>query len=194
MDMNQYLKVERERQYISSMRPVFNRNALFSDTTEDYVSPPEPNPYSKITIRFRTGINNIDRVFMVHDNVRYLMSKESSDRQFDYYEHEIEIEDVEFRYHFEVEVGRISCIYDSRGVAREALPEYAFRVIPGFKTPKWAKGAVMYQIYVDRFYNGDPTNDVLSSEYEYIGDKTVHVDDWGKYPASMGVREFYGGG
>ena len=30
---------------------------------------------------------------------------------------------------------------------------------------KWAKGAVMYQIYVDRFLNGDPTNDVVTGEY-----------------------------
>ena len=193
MEINQYLKVERERQYIAGMRPVFNRNALFSDTTEDYVSPAEPNPYSKIVIRFRTALNNIDRVLLVHNNVKYLMSKESCDGQFDYYEHETEIENMEFCYHFEVEVGRISCIYDTRGVAREAIPEYAFRIIPGFKTPKWAKGAVMYQIYTDRFYNGDPSNDVLTCEYEYIGDKTVHVDDWNKYPASMGVREFYGG-
>ncbi len=193
MEINQYLKVERERQYIAGMRPVFNRNALFSDTTEDYGSPAEPNPYSKIVIRFRTALNNIDRVLLVHNNVKYLMSKESCDGQFDYYEHETEIENMEFCYHFEVEVGRISCIYDTRGVAREAIPEYAFRIIPGFKTPKWAKGAVMYQIYTDRFYNGDPSNDVLTCEYEYIGDKTVHVDDWNKYPASMGVREFYGG-
>lgn len=193
MDINQLLKLEKDRQYISEMRPVFNRKALFSDTTEDYVSPSEPNPYSKIVIRFRAALNNIDRVFMVHKGVRHMMTKESHDDYFDYFDCETEVEDVEFCYHFEVQVGRISCIYDTRGVAKEALPEYAFRVIPGFKTPKWAKGAVMYQIYVDRFYNGDPTNDVLTSEYEYIGDKTVKVDDWGKYPAVMGVREFYGG-
>ena len=66
-------------------------------------------------------------------------------------------------------------------------------MIPGFKTPDWAKGAVFYQIYVDRFYNGDPSNDVLTNEYQYIGDKTVRVEDWNKYPATMGVREFYGG-
>ena len=30
--------------------------------------------------------------------------------------------------------------------------------MPGFKTPDWAKGAVMYQIFVDRFYNGDKSN------------------------------------
>ena len=41
---------------------------------------------------------------------------------------------------------------------------------PGFSTPEWAKGAVMYQIFVDRFYNGDPTNDVEDREYIYIGD------------------------
>ena len=33
--------------------------------------------------------------------------------------------------------------------------------------PKWAKGAVMYQIYVDRFLNGDPTNDVVTGAYLY---------------------------
>lgn len=193
MDIDRILKTEHDRQYIAGMRPVFNRKALFSDTTEDYLSPSEPNPYSQITIRFRSAINNVDRVFMVHDGLKLLMSKESKDEDFDYFSCETEVENEVFSYHFEVQVGRITCIYDSRGVAKEALPEYAFRVIPGFKTPKWAKGAVMYQIYVDRFYNGDPTNDVLSSEYQYINDKTVHVEDWSKYPAVMGVREFYGG-
>lgn len=51
----------------------------------------------------------------------------------------------------------------------------------------------MYQIYVDRFYNGDPKNDVLTDEYRYIGANTVKVEDWNKYPDAMGVREFYGG-
>ena len=193
MDIDRILKTEQDRRYIAGMRPVFNRKALFSDTTEDYLSPSEPNPYSQITIRFRSALNNVDRVFMVHDGLKLLMSKESKDEDFDYFCCETEIENEVFSYHFEVQVGRITCIYDSRGVAKEALPEYAFRVIPGFKTPKWAKGAVMYQIYVDRFYNGDPTNDVLSSEYQYINDKTVHVEDWSKYPAVMGVRECYGG-
>lgn len=193
MDFDRVLRAERNRQYIEGMRPVFNRKALFSDTTEDYVSPCEPNPYSQITIRFRAAANNIDRVFLVNKGVRYLMLKESQDTEFDYFVCEAEVEGEEYTYHFEVQVGKINCIYDTRGVAKEALPEYAFRIIPGFKTPKWAKGAVMYQIYTDRFYNGDPSNDVLTNEYEYIGDKTVRVEDWYKYPAAMGVREFYGG-
>ena len=51
----------------------------------------------------------------------------------------------------------------------------------------------MYQIYVDRFCNGDPTNDVLTNEYHYIGAKSQHVEDWYRYPSSMDVRDFYGG-
>ena len=193
MDFDRLMKAEYNRQYIEGMRPVFDRKALFSDTTEDYLSPSEPNPYSHITIRFRAALNNIDRVFMVNKGTKYIMYKESNDENFDYYACQMEVEEEEFSYYFEVQIGKISCIYDARGVAKEASQEYAFRVIPGFKTPQWAKGAVMYQIYVDRFYNGDSSNDVLTSEYEYIGDKTVKVDDWGKYPALMGVREFYGG-
>ena len=44
-----------------------------------------------------------------------------------------------------------------------------------------------------RFYNGDESNDVLDDEYSYIGEHVTSVKDWGKYPAAMGVREFYGG-
>ena len=34
---------------------------------------------------------------------------------------------------------------------------------------------------------------VLTNEYQYIGEGTVKVEDWDKYRAQMGVREFYGG-
>ena len=30
---------------------------------------------------------------------------------------------------------------------------------PAFETPDWARGAVVYQVFPDRFANGDPTND-----------------------------------
>ncbi|MDE7367356.1 MAG: glycoside hydrolase family 13 protein, partial [Lachnospiraceae bacterium] len=57
----------------------------------------------------------------------------------------------------------------------------------------WAKGAVFYQIFVDRFCNGDESNDVLDNEYVYIGEGTRRITDWEKYPDAMDVRSFYGG-
>ena len=81
----------------------------------------------------------------------------------------------------------------SGGLAKEIVSFYDFRIVPGFSTPDWAKGAVMYQIYTDRFYDGDPSNNVEDNEYYYIGGYSRKVTDWDKYPDTMGVREFYGG-
>ena len=193
MDISQFQRVEKNHQYLTSMRPVFNRKALFSDMTEDYVYPPEPSAYGEVNIRFRSKRNNIDRVFLVSKGEKHLMLKTETDNYFDYYTHSVQLENETLIYYFEVQAGKITCFYDTRGVGKDINEYYHFRLIPGFKTPDWAKGAIFYQIYVDRFCNGDPTNDVLTNEYQYIGDKTVKVDDWNKYPAAMGVREFYGG-
>ena len=193
MDYSMLSRAEWNGIYVNGMRPSFNRKAVFSDTSENYVYPAEPNPYSEIMITIRVEARNVDQVFLIHDEQRYHMDICETSDAFDYYATYIQIEDREFDYYFEIRSGKIVCIYDMNGVGKHTSPEAAFRIIPGFQTPNWAKGAVMYQIYVDRFNNGDPTNDVLTNEYEYIGDKTVHVDDWNKYPATMGVREFYGG-
>ncbi len=193
MDYEKLRQVENNQQYISSMRPVFNRRALFTDTTEQFVTPAEPTPYDLVTIRFRTAKNNVDRVFFVHKGQKYLMSKEKSTDDFDFYEHELQLENEKVCYHFEIQAGRLTGYYDARGLVQESNEYYDMVIIPGFRTPDWAKGAVMYQIYVDRFCNGDTTNDVQTGEYCYIGEQVNHVEDWNRYPAQMDVREFYGG-
>jgi alpha-glucosidase len=121
------------------------------------------------------------------------MTKTESDQYFDYYSHSVQLENEKLTYYFLVQTGKISCYYDTRGVCKDINEYYHFQLIPGFKTPDWAKGAVFYQIYVDRFCNGDPSNDVLTNEYQYIGAKTVRVEDWNRYPQTMDVRDFYGG-
>ena len=193
LDVKHYVKLGQDQSYINSMRPVIRKKALFSDMTEDYVAPAEPNPYSEVKIKFRTAVNNVDLVFLVHNDEKKVMKKVGSDDNFDFYEVTVQLDDVSYLYYFEIKSGRAVLKYDRRGVVRDVNAFYHFEIIPGFKVPAWAKGAVMYQIYVDRFCNGDPTNDVETGEYHYIGDKTVKVTDWNKYPATMGVREFYGG-
>ena len=175
------------------MRPVFNTRALFSDTSAEYVSPAEPDAFSNVKIRFRTAKNNVDYVLLVWHGQKYLMSKVETAVHFDYYEVEVRLTDEKFSYYFEIRSGNLVCYYDMRGCTRDVNEYYNFGIIPGFSTPGWAKGAVMYQIYVDRFCNGDPSNDVLSNEYCYIGEPVIKVDEWGRDPASMDVRCFYGG-
>ncbi len=190
MDYGSLLK---DQQYVAEMRPVFSRRALYSDTTENYVTPAEPAPYTRVKIRFRSKRNNIDRVFLMCKGQRYLMFKVACDAQFDYYEVRLQLDDEKITYYFEVQAGAIVCYYDYRGVTKRPDEHYNFVIIPGFETPDWAKGAVMYQIYVDRFCNGDPDNDVLTNEYHYIGKKSRRVEDWNQYPEEMDVQNFYGG-
>ena len=193
MDFSKIQKIENDQRYIATMRPVFNRRALFTDTTKVYVTPAEPSAYDMVTIRFRTARNNVDRVFFVHKGQKHLMSKVESNEDFDFYAYELQLDNEKVSYYFEIQIGRIVGYYDARGLVHEVNEYYDFVIIPGFKTPDWAKGAVMYQIYVDRFCNGDPSNDVLTDEYCYIGEPVHRVEDWNRYPASMDVREFYGG-
>ena len=177
------------------MRPVFNKRALYSDNTENYIYPVEPAPYSEVTVRFRTERNNVDTVFLELQGTSHLMEKVEETELFDYYELVLELENKSVTYCFKVQSGKMTLYFDQRGAVKEADPDYYFTIIPGFKTPRWAKGAVMYQILIDRFYNGDEDNDVLDKEYFYIGDYSSRVpkEQWGKYPAQMGIREFYGG-
>ena len=186
-------RIQNNQTYMSGMRPVLNKRALFSDMSSEFVCPPDPNPYSIVTIKFRAAKNNIDKVYFVCKNEKHLMMKYKSDDLFDWYEYELELDDEKVSYYFEVSAGKLTCVYDFRGVAKNVEEYYKFVIVPGNHVPRWAKGAVMYQIYVDRFYNGDPSNDVLTDEYNYIGEHVTRVEDWNKYPATMGVREFYGG-
>ena len=185
--------IKKRMQYILNMRPVFNKEALFSDGTEYYRTPAEPKAGDTVTIKFRTQRNNVDSVYLVSQEQRVQMEICGTENGFDYYSAQVTIGEDIFRYYFEIQYGWVTCYYNNQGVCMKHEGRMDFEIYPGFDTPRWAKGAVMYQIYVDRFLNGDPTNDVVTGEYHYIGDKSVQVEQWNKIPAVMGVREFYGG-
>ena len=181
-----------------SMRPVLKKSALFSDGTADYRIPMEPKAGDIVTIRFRAAKENVDMVWLCliqkeGEETKLPMEKTKTSGEFDYYERKVQMEDQPVHYYFQIATGYLSCFYDRRGVAASLRPMYYFTIVPGFTTPDWAKGAVMYQILTDRFCNGDPDNDVLTNEYHYIKTYSQRVENWRKNPASFGVAEFYGG-
>ena len=185
--------LQKVQKYVMQMRPVFQTNALFSDETRNYVEPMEPKPGETVTIRFRTGKNNVDEVYLINGEKRFPMTYEKTRGRFDFYMVQIVMDEEIFRYYFELHAGKIQCFYNKRGISKDVQEYYSFAIAPGFSTPDWAKGAVMYQIFTDRFCNGDPSNDVEDREYSYIRDYSRKVTDWGKCPAYLDVREFYGG-
>lgn len=170
-----------------------NFEAIYSDGTEMFRNPAEPKPYEKVKIRVRTGHSDIDKVYLVEKDTRHIMKIAQSDRLFDYYETVIHLEKEEVSYYFEMHYADRILFYNRLGVQYERTEYADFQIIPGFNVPEWAKGAVMYQIFVDRFCNGDKSNDVVNDEYSYIDEHVSKADDWYRLPKTMDVREFYGG-
>lgn len=193
MEYHQLKHIENKVGYVLNMRQLLKRGALFSDGTADYREPAEPEKNGNVTIKFRAAKDNLDYLFLVSDSERYLMKKSRSEELFDYYEVNVQLGEEVFYYCFEIYIGNSSYYYDKRGLVKNPNRKYSFDIIPGFSTPSWAKGAVFYQIYVDRFYNGDKSNDVESREYVYINEYVNKVDDWNRYPKLVDIREFYGG-
>jgi alpha-glucosidase len=70
-----------------------------------------------------------------------------------------------------------------------------FRLVADCQAPAWVWNTVFYQIFPDRFADGDPSNNVRDGEYEYAG-FSARSRAWGEPPTS-GTRaamvEFYGG-
>lgn len=178
-------------------------SAIYSDETPVFRTPSEPDPGDSVTIRLRTAKDSAERVVLLFENLEMgsLMVKTSSDDFFDYYEGGIVCGKTEVMYRFAVETkdgfrigyDKCGCRYTDNTTFPEFEPSYAFRFQPGFHVPAWSMGAVQYQIFTDRFCNGDPSNDVTNNEYYYTVGHAKHVADWNATPSDTDIRCFYGG-
>ena len=170
------------------------RQALFCDETEEFRTPEEPDEGQTVTLRFRAARDNIDGVYYQQSGQEELpLQKTESEGLFDYYKCTITVPAETVRYHFRIVRGEETCFYNRMGVCSEAQECFDYRITPGFHTPEWAKGVVMYQIFVDRFRDGDSTNNVEDCEYVYIGRPVYQVKNWHQNPSTMDVGCFYGG-
>lgn len=68
-----------------------------------------------------------------------------------------------------------------------------FQYLAGHVAPEWAWRSVFYQIFPDRFRNGDPGNDVQTGEYLYMG-RPVEQVAWDAPVSARGdVHAHHGG-
>ena len=84
--------------------------------------------------------------------------------------------------------------YAGAGCTRHYPTDVAdFKILADYHAPGWVRDAVFYQIFPDRFADGDPSNNVRSGAYEYHG-RPVVARAWGERPQpKTGPIEFFGG-
>ncbi|MBP3729056.1 MAG: alpha-glycosidase, partial [Lachnospiraceae bacterium] len=98
----------------------------------------------------------------------------------------------ELFYFVQVKQGEASYLFGRNGLkgAEEIVP---FSVNPFFRVPDWARGALWYQIFPDRFYNADPHNDVLTGEIFDDVELVSRKMRWEDPVTALDVHHYYGG-
>ena len=176
--------------------------AFYADTTYGYVRPVEPDPGEQVRLFFRTPAEEPVRVSLIvtggigeaaEGPCALHMKEVSRDTHFAVYSCALDAGDEPLTYHFKADDGISPVYYGRLGVSAQEENAADFRIYPGFHTPDWAKGAVGYQILVDRFRNGDLNNDVTNGEYIYLGQPCEAQHNWNHLPKDGDYRDFYGG-
>lgn len=103
------------------------------------------------------------------------------------------------RYQFLVKDGELTVGFGKKGASAKAKGKDAGRfevslaAAGRFETPEWTRDAVFYQIFVDRFMNGDTSNDPKKPrrpEGKAWSVDDGYLEEWGQEPAHF---NFFGG-
>ncbi|WLD94859.1 alpha-glycosidase [Alkalihalobacillus sp. AL-G] len=131
----------------------------------------------EVDIRLRTAKSDVENVSIIFgdpyiwingewQNEQLPMQKEGSDQLFDYWIIRIRPEYRRLRYGFQIRSGDQLLIYGEKGFQQEDPKDtnfyFCFPFLNSadvFDAPDWVKDTVWYQIFPERFANGDPSND-----------------------------------
>jgi len=196
------------------------KNALWHDqTTTAHITRTQENI---IEIRFQTAVNDVEAVRLNYFDedgyqVEY-MNFLTYDGQFDYWHKKIEVKDDSFKYRFVIDDADTRYWYGKNGIAITMADWFKFNKEDSllFNSPEWIKQAVFYQIFPERFSNGNKENDpeyietyknneeryknivpdwhqgIKASDHHYI-DSEKFTDDSNQINPKSGWHVLYGG-
>lgn len=162
-------------------------DSVYSDTTKNFVSNPYPKKGEKITIYLRVLKNDdLKHVFLRSREYGveflYEMQPDFVQQNLVYYKVEVAIKDPYFNYQFYLVLDDKTFYYTQYRIT-DYIPseEKDFVILADYKAPCWVKDSVFYQIFPDRFCNGDPSLNVKTGEYSYQGFSTTE-EEWDSVP------------
>ena len=142
---------------------------LIHETTRNFIFATKRN---RIYVRNQIAANQNSTCRIVYWN-RFFEEKVfqkdmicvGSDELYNYYEAELSFDETAqyIRYYFEVKENTDITFWGREGMSMEK-PEYYFEYLATaendiVRVPEWAKGTIWYQIFPERFFNGDEKND-----------------------------------
>lgn len=158
--------------------------SVHSDGTAMFVSNPAPELFETVTIQIRMYEDApVRHVFLrsIPNGVEHLeeMHIVKKERGLVYYAASLKMRENRMQYHFYLVCDDVVYFYTQKEITTY-VPDhtYDFVLLADYVQPEWVKEAVFYQIFPDRFRNGDPSNDVQSGEYSQDGYPTIRMENW----------------
>ena len=166
-----------------------------------YVSNPLPRLKEKVRIRLRTPLDApIRSVFLrsAPDGEAHLEKMEIVERDSvsAFWAADLRVTMPSNPYRFHIFTDSAVYFLNGLGISGAELPDaWDFKLLADYTAPRWVQEVVFYQIFVDRFHNGDSSNNVPPHAWTKRGFATQQRD-WGSVPLSWkegGSLDFYGG-
>ncbi|MHA2169868.1 MAG: maltodextrin glucosidase [Candidatus Kariarchaeaceae archaeon] len=178
------------------------KETVHSDGTSEFISPSNPNIGDKIIFRIKIYKHNpLKTVYLViapeGEELVLQMEKRRTDSFFTYYEIDWRVESKLLSYRFMLLSEKKQYWFNARGlVSFVPSDHFNFKLILNFENPIWIPQSIFYQIFPDRFFDGNPSINVKTDEYTYRGRSTV-ARTWGELPnissKTYSHVDFYGG-
>jgi len=152
---------------------------------------------SSVTIRIRTGHQApISAIFLrtAPDGEQHFapMTRTQTDDLAYWWEAEMPLTMPAMNYRFLLHTAEGKCWLTANGIVQHTPIDTAdFKLLAGYQAPAWVTESVFYQIFPDRFADGDPSSNVTSGEYLCHNDPVV-ASPWGAAPVP-GSIDFFGG-
>lgn len=176
--------------------------SVYSDGSAMFVSNPSPKLDERVTISIRmyedAPVKHVLlRTIPNGDEVLTEMHPGKVEHGLKYYEATLRVNEYRLPYQFYLVCENIVYFYTQRGITTY-IPDqtYDFVLLTDYVQPEWVKHAVFYQIFPDRFCNGEPANDVQNGEYSQNGFETIRMNSWDDVPLDYEgghCLDFYGG-
>ena len=149
--------------------------SIHHDGSEKYVSSLHPRLGDTVRLRLRMAHNaSVNRVilrtFPDGEQAFEIMQQTTMQAPAQWWEIDLPIAEPLTHYRFIIDAADGLWHYTAAGPSRYVpLDATDFRILADYQPPAWLESAVFYQIFPDRFANGDPTNDPQPDDYEYRG-------------------------
>lgn len=165
-----------------------------------------------LCVRLRSARGDIDKAHILYKNIydhhtppfRKQMELVAQTEDCDWFEVEITLAERRFKYYFELDDGHSPVFFCADGFLEHPKETNAFfypyiNSSDIMELPEWAQGEIIYQVWIDRFFDGNPHNnppgvkpfDAFPDRNTYYGGDFAGLIQKLEYLAQMGVKIIY---